>query len=169
MRCHSKPNKVKRCKSHARPMSEVWGIHHYMLVLLLVEALPCWLLLCWRLCWVKHLQPRKAVGPGAVPQAGMDIHTTTHTQSQTNIVVHVKRHSLCIRMHTHWHADIYIYWCVELCVSDQVLLLAEFSPCFLDTQTEPTDWALHRMGRTAPRFTRKTSAIHVTHSLILFK
>lgn len=78
-------------------------------------------------------------------------------------------------MHTHLYADKCIYFCVELCVSDQMLLLAELSPYFSDPETEPTDCcdhihrALLRMGRTAPCFTRKTSAIPVTHSLILFK
>jgi len=60
-------------------------------------------------------------------------------------------------------------------VSDQVLLLAEFSPCCSDTETDPTGcgnctvWALLRMGTTAPHFTSQTSAIWATHSLILFK
>lgn len=83
MRCQSKPNKVKRRKSHARPVSQVWGIHHYTLVLLLVEALPCLLPLCWRLCWVKHLQPRKAVGLGGCSSSRHGhLHQQVQNQSQ---------------------------------------------------------------------------------------
>lgn len=80
----------------------------------------------------------------------------------------------CLNTYVTLYVPIYLY--IQVCVSDQMFLLAEFSPSCLDTETEPrgcsdrTPWAvLLRMGRTALLFTKQTSAIQVTHNLILLK